>query len=116
MANVNSVLATFQSIAKQRQALESTKHRLADQERRLVKDIGQALSDVGYRLVPLDGPRDAPKNGSGRAVARKPLLPKTLKCPKCERRFSRPPHVARHMSAMHRRGAKQRGAQTATAA
>jgi len=30
-------------------------------------------------------------------------LRKTLKCPKCERRFARPLHLGRHLSATHAR-------------
>jgi len=37
-------------------------------------------------------------------------LRKTLKCPKCNRRFSMPGHLARHMNALHSgAGGKKRG-------
>ena len=32
---------------------------------------------------------------------------KTLKCSKCDRTFSMPGHLARHMNSMHKRGSKK---------
>jgi hypothetical protein len=97
MAEVNVALTTFHGIAKQREALKSLERRLADRERRLVGDIGRALSGFGYRLARLDEAEvTAPARGN-----RKLRVRQDLKCPKCGRRFSFVMHVARHMNAMH---------------
>jgi uncharacterized C2H2 Zn-finger protein len=69
------------------------------------------LAQLGYRLIAGNGPAS-----KARAVGRrKQELPKTLRCPKCDRRFSRQMHVARHMSAMHggQKKAKRRRPTTA---
>lgn len=112
MAQVNIVLATFQGIAKQREAIKSLERRLADRERTLVADIGRALSGFGYRLARLD---EAIVAAPARRK-RKLLVRQDLKCPKCERRFFFPMHVARHMNAVHRRKAKRRDQQKIKAA
>jgi hypothetical protein len=110
MARVKVLLASFHRITKQRESLKSLELRLADRERKLVADIGRALSDVGYRLMPLD---EGKANSRARGT-RRLRLRQDLKCPKCERRFFFQMHVARHMNAMHRR--KQRDTQKAKAA
>jgi uncharacterized C2H2 Zn-finger protein len=103
MARVNVLLAAFHHITKRRESLKQLALRLADRERKLVDDIGRALSDVGYRLVPLsEGKAD-----SRARVTRRRRLRQDLKCPKCERRFFFQMHVARHLNAMH--GTKKRG-------
>jgi hypothetical protein len=110
MARVNVLLATFHHITKQRESLKQLALRLADRERKLVDDIGRALSDVGYRLVPLgEGKAD-----SRARVTRRRRLRQDLKCPKCERHFFFQMHVARHLNTMHRR--KQRDTQKVKAA
>jgi hypothetical protein len=110
MARVNVLLAAFQSITKQREALKSIERRLADRERTLVAAIGRALSGFGYRFTRLDEARDtAPGRGN-----RKPRARQNLKCPKCERRFFFQMHVARHLNSIHRR--KQRDTPKAKAA
>jgi hypothetical protein len=111
MAQVTEALAAFRRITKQRQALKSMERRLADREHELVADIGRALSDLGYRLMPLEEDKT-----TRRRAARKSVVRHDLQCPKCDRRFSFVMHVARHMSAMHRRGGRQRGTHTAKAA
>jgi hypothetical protein len=109
MARVTVSLAAFHRITKQQEAIKSLERRLADRERKLVGDIGRALSGFGYRLARLDEATvTAPALGS-----RKPRARQDLKCPKCERRFFFQMHVARHMSAMH--ATKNRGVKRAAA-
>jgi hypothetical protein len=109
MVRVNVLLATFHGIAKQRQALKSREHRLADRERTLLGEIGRVLSGFGYRLTRLDEATvTAPARGK-----RTPRVRQDLKCPKCDRRFFFQMHVARHMNAMH--ATKNRGVKRAAA-
>ena len=104
MARVNMALTTFQGIAKQREDIKSLERGLADRERKLLADIGRHLSGFGYRLAKLDEATvTAPARGK-----RKPRVRQDLKCPKCERRFFFPMHVARHMNTVHRGKAKRR--------
>src|SRR5882672_3088532 len=35
-------------------------------------------------------------------------LPKTLQCPKCERKFAREGHLARHMNSIHGMGGRKK--------
>jgi uncharacterized C2H2 Zn-finger protein len=79
---------------------DKTKH-LAEAERRVVDEVRRLLSSIGYTLAATDGQGTTATRSSPRRRTRK-TLPKTLKCPKCDRRFSLQMHVARHLNAMHR--------------
>ena len=59
---------------------------------------GPPLVPLGYRIVAGDG-----RSRVQTAGQRTTPLPKRLKCPRCDRRFSHRLHVARHMSATHGR-------------
>lgn len=96
-----ALFAAIQQLIKQRFTLTAKERKLAKQERYIIREMGRVLPKVGYRLVSLNG-RPNKREGVRRKRA---LLPRTLKCPKCDRRFSLPAHVARHLSAMH--GAKR---------
>ena len=110
MARISVLLATFQSITKQREALKSIERRLADRERTLGAEIGRVLSGFGYQFSRLDEARGtAPGRGN-----RKRRKRQNLKCPKCERRFFFKMHVARHLNTIHRR--KQRDTEKVNAA
>jgi uncharacterized C2H2 Zn-finger protein len=85
-------------LARQRQRLHVKERELLAAERRVLRQVDRLLAQLGYRLIAGNGP-----TSKARAVGeRKQELPKTLRCPKCDRRFSRQMHVARHMSAMHK--------------
>src|SRR5262245_24244410 len=111
MARTQAILSSFQRIEKKRRALKQTGQRLAAQFRQLVDAMGRMLSGFGYRLVE----RNEPDYNPGRSSTRKRnrLLPKSLKCPKCDRRFSLTMHIARHVNAMH--SAKKRSVRKAAA-
>lgn len=50
-------------------------------------------------------------NTTGRRTAKTMTrLRRTLKCPRCDRRFARPVHLGRHLSATHGRRKKKRSA------
>jgi uncharacterized C2H2 Zn-finger protein len=89
--------ASLTQLAGQRQRLQLKERELLVAERQVLRRVDRLLAQLGYRLIA--GNRPTPR---ARAVSRpKQELPKTLPCPKCDRRFSRQMHVARHMSAMH---------------
>jgi len=93
-----TALDSLTKIASARVSLRDKTDRLVEAERRVIEEVGRLLSGVGYSLVPI-GDREG-----GKRSARRPTraLPKTLKCPKCDRRFSLQMHVGRHLSAKHR--------------
>jgi uncharacterized C2H2 Zn-finger protein len=101
IAMANRLLASLTKLALERQGLKEEEEKIAGTERGLIMHLGQELSTFGYRLVAADG-RDA-RTRAARPRRRAPR--NTLRCPKCDRRFSYPMHVARHLSAMH--GAKK---------
>ena len=92
-----TALDSLTKIASARVSLKDKADRLVEAERRVIEEVGRLLSGVGYSLVPI-GTREG-----GKRSARRPTraLPKTLKCPKCDRRFSLQMHVGRHLSAKH---------------
>ena len=110
MPQVRALLSALGSIAKEREALKAREGHLAARERKLVGNIGRALSDAGYRLERVDEIQaTSPARGTGRRRKRQ-----DLKCPKCDRRFFFAMHVARHLNTIHRR--KQRDTQKVKAA
>ena len=93
----DKLLAALRKFAEDKNGLREHERRVAETERRLIQTVSRLLTRVGYRVAPLDGP-DA--RAGGRAIPRRPA-PKRLSCPKCDRRFSHPLPMARHMSATH---------------
>ena len=108
MANTATLFASLGRLIKQRLTLTAKEQKLAEQERRIVQEMGRVLPKIGYLLVSVDG-RANKREGVRRKRA---SLPRTLKCPRCDRRFSLQAHVARHLSAMH--GAKGNGRRKTT--
>jgi len=96
-----TTLESLTKIASAKRSLLDKANHLAEAEGRVVEEVRHLLSSLGYTLVATDGQGAATTCQSPRSRTRKPL-PKTLKCPKCARRFSLQMHVARHMNAMHR--------------
>jgi uncharacterized C2H2 Zn-finger protein len=89
--------ASLTQLAGQRQRLQLKQRELLAAERRLLGRVDRLLAQFGYRLIAGNGPALKARAVGGR----KRELPKTLRCPECDRRFSRQMHVAWHMSAMH---------------
>jgi hypothetical protein len=90
-------LDSLTKIASAKLSLRDKTDRLVEAERRVIDEIKRLLSGVGYSVVPAGG-QDGGKRSARRATR---LLPKTLKCPKCDRRFSLQMHVGRHLRAKH---------------
>ena len=97
-------LDSLRKIASARMSLRDKADRLVEAERRVIEEVGRLLSGVGYSLVPI-GDREGGKRSARRSTR---ALPKTLKCPKCDRRFSLQMHVGRHLSAKHGSEARAR--------
>ena len=95
------VLDSLRKLAKEKSGLRDKERQIADAEHRLLQQMARVLSRFGYRLVAADGRA----RKAGALASTKRPLPKTLKCPKCDRRFAHRLPMARHMSATH--GAKK---------
>jgi uncharacterized C2H2 Zn-finger protein len=95
-----TLLDSLKQIVSAKASLRDKTKRLAEVERRVVEEVRRLLSSIGYVLAATDGQGATTARPSPKSRARK-TLPKTLKCPKCDRRFSLRMHVVRHMNAMH---------------
>jgi hypothetical protein len=97
------LLNSLKLLAEERRGLEGKERQLKRLEMQFVGNLGRLLSKAGYRLVPMNGqmPRHSSTSAGGTTVKR-------IHCPHCDRRFGRPLHLARHMSAIH--GKKKAGA------
>jgi len=81
------------NLGKTLQRLIAAKHVTSRLEDRFLKELArQATASKSSR------PR----------IASRPVARRTLKCPRCSRRFARPLHLGRHLSATH--GRKRRKA------
>lgn len=90
------MLTSLRKLAREKQMLHQTERRVVADERRLLDQLRRAVSLLGYRLT--DGPSRMQAVGPRTAPRQK-----RLKCPRCNRRFSHPLPMARHVSATHRR-------------
>ena len=79
--------------------------RQAATEQRIVERLGRALAGVGYRIVPVTASADGVPLRGGKRRRRR-----LLRCPKCDRRFSHPLPMARHMAASHKPAAARKPA------
>jgi hypothetical protein len=96
---------SLKKLRRDQRALKEKERQIADAERRLRQQVGGLLSSIGYRLVATNADTTAQTVRGKRTRA----LPKNVKCPKCDRRFSHPLPMARHMSATHPRKWRKRG-------
>jgi len=69
-------------------SLLKAKHAAATQELHFLKEIAERIPVAA-----------APGRGTSTGPARR----RTLKCPRCSRKFARPVHLGRHLSATHGR-------------
>jgi uncharacterized C2H2 Zn-finger protein len=85
----------MRQLRKTLQSLIATRHKAARLEDRFFTQISRLAS-----MMP-DGTKTATRAGKRTSLRR------TLKCPKCSRRFARPLHLGRHLSATHGRKRKR---------
>ena len=96
---VGTTLArSLDGLLQERGRLATKTQELAKTERMVIERLSQGLSGIGYRVVPNTGD-GLPLKKTGR------MARKRLRCPTCDRRFSHPLPMARHMVATH--GAKK---------
>jgi hypothetical protein len=74
------------------QSLLAARHQAARLEIQFFKQLGRIAATQ---------PRGLAATGRSRST-----LKRTLKCPKCTRRFAMPLHLGRHLAATHKRGRK----------
>ena len=55
MANTTTLFASLGRLIKQRLTLTAKEQKLAEQERRIVQEMGRVLPKIGYLLVSVDG-------------------------------------------------------------
>ena len=79
-----NLAAMLRSLLKARQAASMT-------ELRFLREVARSLG-TGSTNVSRASLKSAPMKGGRR---------RTLKCPRCQRRFARPVHLGRHLSATH---------------
>jgi uncharacterized C2H2 Zn-finger protein len=106
---VNELVRSVKSVLADKAAV-------ASRERQLIEDLNRVLPEIGYRVVPATDRPGAPAARETAAAVQSELnrrqpakiRDKSLQCPHCDRRFARPLHLGRHMSATHSR-AQSRG-------
>ena len=90
-------LSSLKKLSRDKRTLRGKERLVARTEWRLVEHLGRMLSRAGYGLVPVR----ADKLAAAKTATNYRGKPKRLRCPKCDRRFSHPLPMARHMSAIH---------------
>ena len=103
------VLASLKKLAHERERLRERERKMVAVERGHVRQLDRLLSFLGYRVIPENKRNPAISLGTPKQARRK-----TLKCPKCDRRFSHPLPMARHMTATHEARRRARKATTKT--
>jgi uncharacterized C2H2 Zn-finger protein len=102
------VFTSLKKLAHERERLRDRERKIVAVERGQVRRLDRLLSSLGYRIVPDHTGRTAISLTPKRARR------KTLKCPKCDRRFSHPLPMARHMTATHEARRRARKGTTKT--
>ena len=103
------MLASLKKLAHERERLRERERKIVAAERGHVRQLDRLLSSLGYRVIPDNERHSAISLGTPKRSRRK-----TLKCPKCDRRFSHPLPMARHMTATHEARRRARNATTKT--
>jgi uncharacterized C2H2 Zn-finger protein len=95
----SKLLKSLHAVTRDKQNLTEKARRLEQTEQQLMDQLSRALTPVGYRVVSLRTAGSAASARAGRRAGG--TLPKRLRCPKCDRRFSHPLPMARHVAATH---------------
>ena len=103
------VLASLKKLAHERERLRERERKIVAAERGQVRQLDRLLFSLGYHVIPDRKRHPAISLGTPKRARRK-----TLKCPKCDRRFSHPLPMARHMSATHEARRRARKVTTKT--
>jgi len=103
------MLASLKKLAHERERLRERERKIVAAERGHVRQLDRLLSSLGYRVIPDNERHSTISLGTPKRSRRK-----TLKCPKCDRRFSHPLPMARHMTATHEARRRARKATTKT--
>lgn len=77
------------------------KQQVSQKERQLITDLNRALGTIGYEVITTSRASAGPGRNSSPARAAASAARRSLPCPRCDRRFSRPVHLGRHLSATH---------------
>src|SRR5712664_3422206 len=101
---VDTLVKSLSSLVRERQTLQRKGQQLAQRQHQLVKGLGRLLQGIGYQLTPISGGKGRLPQSKGAVKVRRR---KHLKCPKCDRRFTHPLPLSRHVSASH--GVKKKG-------
>ena len=92
----STLVKALDGLLREKGRLATKTQELAKAERTVVEHLSRALSGIGYRVVPSTGD-GVPFKKHGR------MARKRLRCPECDRRFSHPLPMARHLVATHGR-------------
>jgi uncharacterized C2H2 Zn-finger protein len=103
-----NLVAVLRQLVLRKVALQEKERQLGRKEQQILETLGKLLPRIGYRVVAAgsDGGAAGSEGGAltqsnGGRKALKPLKPKRITCPKCDRRFAHPLPLARHLSATH---------------
>jgi uncharacterized C2H2 Zn-finger protein len=108
IAMADTLLRSLGMLVEEKRRLVGREKQLAKAEQRVIAGLSRSLSGLGYRVRPVTGQEGQPgaergtRAGAAAARGAHRARRRTLQCPKCDRRFSHPLPMARHMSATHR--------------
>jgi hypothetical protein len=94
-------VAVLRQLVQRKVALQEKERQLGRKEQQILETLGKLLPRIGYRIVAAGSDGGALTQSNGGRKALKPLKPKRITCPKCDRRFAHPLPLARHLSATH---------------
>src|SRR5215467_9649211 len=88
-----NLLSTLRSLAKDKLSVKR-------RENELLATLNRLLPSIGYKVVLTRA------NGIEGSTSQSVAARKSIACPHCDRSFAHPLHLGRHVSAMHRNGAR----------
>jgi hypothetical protein len=91
----------IRDLKKSLETLLAERQALTAREEQLIQKLNEVLPAMGYRVARRNSNGAGPRAGSG---------PKPLVCDVCSRRFARPLHLGRHVSAAHGKARKKKAA------